>query len=339
VAVSAGEMSVDGSRPVVGVDVGGTWTVAVVVDGGGAATGRARLSTDAFAGIVDVIAKAVETALEDAGGRADPCAVGLGVPGQVDPETGTVRLALNLGIDEEAMAIGPAVGERLGVPVTLENDVRAAAVGAFEHLAAGAAPDLRSLAYLSIGTGISAGVVLDGRLHRGRDGMAGEIGHVVVAEGGPECRCGRRGCLEAVAAGPAIGRMWPSDDGRPAEAMLRAAASGDPAAADLVKEVVDRYVLALQWLATAWGADLIALGGGIGSLGEPLLGPVRGRLAALAAGSELARVLLPPERVVCVPADLPVGALGAAALARHGAGRDVRQPIDLDSGEPRRRGE
>jgi glucokinase len=151
-----------------------------------------------------------------------------------------------------------------------------------------------------------------------------------------------------VAAGPAIERMWPSGDGRPAEAMLRAAAGGDPGARALVEEVIGRYVLAIQWLAAAWGPDLIALGGGIGSIGEPLLSVVRGRLAERRAGSELAGVLLPPERVVAVAADLPVGALGAAALARaagavkeaiEAGARGLPATNEVDSGEPSRRGE
>lgn len=330
---------------VAGVDVGGTWTSAVVLDGGDEVVGRARLATDIDG--PDRILGGVEGAIERAlDGRMAPralAALGVGIPGQVDPVTGTVRLAMNLRIDGAGLAVGSMLRERLGVPTTVENDVRAAAVGAYERLRATTHPAVESLAYLSIGTGISAGVVIGGRLHRGRDGLAGEIGHVVVDPNGPDCRCGLRGCLEAVAAGPAIQRMWPTQDGRPAEALFRAAASGDPEAGRLMEEVVDRYVLAIQWLATAWDADLIVLGGGIGSIGEPLLGPVRDRLMTRAARSDLAGRLLPPDRVVAVPAGLPAGALGAAALARGRISmaqmRSGTEPIDDGSGDPSGRGE
>jgi glucokinase len=327
------------SGPVIfaGVDVGGTWTDAVVVDGGGAVLGRSRRPTnpDGADGIVDSVAEAVADAAASA--DADPAGVGVGIPGQVDPASGTVRLATNLRIDVLGLPVGSILRERLGIPVTLENDVRAAAVGAYEHLRSTSEPALRSLAYLGIGTGISAGLVVDGRLHRGRDGMAGEIGHVVVEANGPRCRCGLDGCLEAVAAGPALQRLWPDGDGRPAEAMFEAATAGDPTARRLTEEVIDRYVLAVQWLGAAWGADLIALGGGIGSIGDPLLVPIRERLAGWAARSELASWVLPPERVVSLPAGLLAGAIGAAALARREA--EGLEPIDIGSDDPSGRGE
>ena len=332
-------MSRDGEARIGGIDVGGTWTVAVVVDPAGRLLGRARRATVGTDGdrIVDGAAEALRSALQDAGG-GDVVAAGMGVPGQVDPVAGTVRLALNLGLDGGEVPVGALLRQRLGRPVTVENDVRAAALGAYDHLRV-EMPDVRSVAYLSIGTGIAAGFVRDGEVHRGRAGMAGEIGHVVVLEDGPACRCGLRGCLEAVAAGPAIGEMWPGRDDRPAEAMLAAAADGDPSARRLVEEVVGRYVLAIQWLATAWGPDLIALGGGIGSVGEPLLGPLRERLAALAKVSELARVLVPTERIVSIPPEVPAGALGAAALAHRSIGTEIGKRIDVDSGEPSGRGE
>jgi predicted NBD/HSP70 family sugar kinase len=324
-----------GRDPFAGVDVGGTWTEAIVVDASGSVLGTSRRPTnlDGADGIVNSVADAVADAAASAG--TDPVGVGVGMPGQVDPAAGTVRLAMNLRIDVLGLPVGSMLLERLGVPVALENDVRAAAIGAYEHLRATSEPELRSLAYLGIGTGMAAGLVVDGRVHRGRDGMAGEIGHVVVDPGGPRCRCGLDGCLEAVAAGPALQRMWPEGDGRPAEAMFGAATAGDPTARRLTEEVIDRYVLAVQWLGAAWGADLIALGGGIGSIGDPLLVPIRERLAGWAARSELAGWVLPPERVVALPAGLPAGAIGAAALARRQA--DRLEPIDSE--DPSGRGE
>ena len=94
------------------------------------------------------------------------------------------------------------LAEAFGAPTTLENDVRAAAVGAYRLVRV--REEVRHLAYLSVGTGIAAGVMLDGRLYRGANGMAGEIGHTIFEPGGYRCGCGMPGCLEAVAAGPAV---------------------------------------------------------------------------------------------------------------------------------------
>ena len=124
------------------------------------------------------------------------------MPGRVDAVHGVVSAAVNLGITEPVPMAG-IIGARLGVPVHVENDVNAAALGTFAHL--GLAP-AASLAYVNVGTGIAAGFVLGGRLWRGATGGAGEIGHVPMRPDGPPCRCGQLGCAEAVGSGRAVGR-------------------------------------------------------------------------------------------------------------------------------------
>lgn len=303
---------------VVGVDIGGTWVEAVVTDELHRVLGRNRGSTDAegadgvLASAGSAIRGAIKASEADLGGLSG---IGIGVPGHVDTDTGVVSLATNLNIDEPGLAIGPLVEEEFGAPVVVENDVRAAAVGAYDFLL-NHGPNLRTLAYLSIGTGISAGVVVDGRLHRGRDGLAGEIGHVVVAEDGPRCRCGLDGCLEAIAAGPAISRLWPGG-ASPVEDLLRAAEQGDPEAVLIARDLSAHLTTAIQWVAAAVGADLVALGGGVGSIGGALLAAIRARLSSMAERSDVARRMLPPERVVAMSPRYPTGALGAAALARQ----------------------
>jgi predicted NBD/HSP70 family sugar kinase len=304
---------------VVGVDVGGSSIEAVVTDPEHRVAAHALEPTDASSGeaIVATTVAAIHGALARAAGAAEVVTgIGIGVPGRVDVEDGTVRFAMNLRIGEAGLALGPSVAEAFGLEVAVENDVRAAAVGA-DALFRRRTPDLHTLVYLNIGTGISAGVVVDGRLQRGRLGLADEIGHVVVTEDGPDCRCGLRGCLEAVAAGPAIARMWPSEDGRSAEALFRAAAAGHPDAVAGASTLTALWTEATQWLALAHGADLVVLGGGVGSVGGPILGAIRDRLAAFAERSELARRLIPPDRVTAVPPDHPAGAIGAAVVARN----------------------
>src|SRR5690606_1022165 len=143
--------------------------------------------------LLGTITRAVRTVLAEV--RATPRqirSIGLGVPGLVDPATGIVQLAVNLNL--QRYPLGPSVAARFKTPAFLENDVRTAAVGAFAYVQQ--TEPVQSLAYGSIGTGVAAGVILNGRLHRGHNGMAGEIGHMIVEPGGARCNCGQYGCLE-----------------------------------------------------------------------------------------------------------------------------------------------
>ena len=184
---------------VLGIDIGGTKTAAMVVDAADQVLGRAERPTDRGA----PVRVAVEVARAAMSGAGLPMtslrAVGVAVPGDVDARTGTVRLAVNL--DALDLPLADLLGQVLGVPCFVEHDARAAAT----WLAArpGVTGDL---AYLSIGTGIAAGVVLDGLPLAGDNGLAGEIGHCVADPDGPMCPCGLRGCLEAIAPGPAVAR-------------------------------------------------------------------------------------------------------------------------------------
>src|SRR5207237_4002755 len=123
---------------------------------------------------------------------------------------------VNMGWEE--LPVGQTLSAQLGVPCLLENDVTLAALGAQRYIGA---PAARNLAYVSVGTGIAAGLILDGRIYRGAHGLAGEIGHMVIAPNGPRCQCGGRGCLEALAAGPAIARLGETAAGRSDDTLLR----------------------------------------------------------------------------------------------------------------------
>ena len=131
--------------------------------------------------------------------------IGIGVPGLVDAEAGSVRHAVNLDLDGGWLPLGRELEQLLGHKVVVENDVNAAALGAAALLPAGVP---RDLAYLSIGTGLAAGIVLDGRLRRGVHGAAGEIGHIPVDPAGPLCACGQRGCLELTVSGAALSASY-----------------------------------------------------------------------------------------------------------------------------------
>jgi glucokinase len=182
-----------------GIDLGGTKIEAVVVDDASEVLGKSRRETPRSGGPPDVVrelAAAIGEAAAKAGVEtAELAGVGVGSPGEVDRVAGTVARASNLPDWDQAFPLAAALGEQLGVPVAVGNDVRVA-VEAERVLGAGTT----YASFLGVwwGTGVGGAVVLDGRLWLGR-GSAGELGHVVVREGGARCPCGRRGCLEAYA--------------------------------------------------------------------------------------------------------------------------------------------
>jgi glucokinase len=297
--------------PVAGIDIGGTKIATLIVDADGAVLGRATHASSVGdqGGAVPAIAACLDEALTDAGlARADLVAVGVGVPGRVDPARGHVTLAVNLGWTD--FALRDALQLELGRPVVIENDVRAAAIGLHERHVIG---DAQDLAYLAVGTGIAAGVVLDGRLHRGARGLAGEIGHAIVELDGPRCVCGQCGCLEAFASGPSIARRAEASS---AKDVYDAAAAGDPAAIDLVDDVGRRLAWAIHTLVMTYDVQRVVVGGGVSHAGPSFEVPLRRELERLRAASQLAGELLPADIVDVLPPGSEAGAWGAVAVAR-----------------------
>jgi glucokinase len=316
----------DGHHPhdtrdfVVGIDIGGTKTAVLVCDqiGNVAARSIAPTALGTPAVVVESIAAAVEAALGEAGGTtADVAALGVGVPGRVDPAAGSVTLAVNLGWHD--LPLGLRLEERLGIRTILENDVRAAALGLHRRRIFGS---VESLAFLAIGTGISAGVVVDGKLHRGATGLAGEIGHVIVDRDGPACACGLHGCFEAIAAGPAIAKAAheigiESVDGSTAEAVFAAAAEGNERARAVIERAGRTVAWGIQLLALAYDVERIVIGGGVSHAGEAFMAPVQRELDRFRAASALSDEILRPELVVLLPPGADAGAWGAVTVARE----------------------
>lgn len=313
----------------VGVDVGGSKIAVLVADADLQPRARFTLAMQVGAPdrAADVIVGAIRAALGDAGTAiGQVTAVGVGVPGRVDPVTGTVSLAVNLGWHD--LPLGPELASRLGVPVALENDVRAAAAGLHERRVLG---DVDDLVYLSVGTGIAAGVVLGGRLHRGVRGMAGEVGHIVLDPEGPSCACGLRGCFEALAAGPAVARAAREAvaAGRPtslaaietpaAADVYEAASAGDPVALAIAAAAGERVARVVHELVMTYGVEVVVLGGGVARAGDAFLDPILRALDRLREASPLARDVLRPGVVHLLPPDAEAGTWGAVALARSAA--------------------
>lgn len=294
----------------VGLDVGGTKTDAVAVTPGGEVAARVRLATGwgADAVVHTVLDAVAALALEPALRGETFSSIGVGMPGQVAPGGTRVLHAVNLGVDELDLAavVAPALG---GVPVRVENDVKAAALGAY---ALRGRPG--SMAYLNLGTGVAAGFVFDGELWRGARGTAGEVGHVSVDPNGPVCKCGQRGCIEAFAGGGAIAERWGRPGALPVRDVFDAADAGDATAHELREGLARGVAAAVRVLVLAADVDVVVLGGGLTALGDRLMGDVRRELAGSATDSAFLRSLHLHDRVELLPAGSPAAALGAALV-------------------------
>jgi glucokinase len=191
----------------VGVDLGGTSLLAVATSAKGKILGKKKSKTHAEEGasaVLERIVAAIEGALADAKVREKNLrAIGIGAPGPLNPKTGVIYHAPNLGPTWNNTPIAAYISERFGCRTYLDNDVNVGAVG--EH-ALGAGKGFKSLVAIFVGTGIGGGIILKGRLYRGIRYTAGEVGHTVVLADGPQCGCGRRGCAESVASRTAIER-------------------------------------------------------------------------------------------------------------------------------------
>jgi glucokinase len=306
-----------------GLDIGGTKTAVMLADQALRPLSRITRATDKSHPdqLVAAILLAVDEALFLAGTQPEAIsAAGVAVPGLVFPELGMAALAVNLNL--ENFPLGPVLSAELGVPCYLENDVRMAALGAYRYTSQ--SEQIRHLAYLSIGTGIAAGLILDGRLYRGAHGMAGEIGHIVVEPDGYLCGCGLHGCLEAMAAGPAVARMarelmgsrsGPAD--LDAEAVYLAAEKGEAPALEVVRRVSAYHAQAIHFLAMTYDVDEIILGGGLTKAGPAFLDPILTSLQAVREKSQLAHMMIDTRKISLLPADYNAGTWGAVSLAQQ----------------------
>lgn len=294
-----------------GLDIGGTKIDAVALSPDGTPLHTLRVPTGFGETQVVENAAAVIALLSQRTGSTFET-IGVGIPGLVDPATGRVRHAVNIGFDDTAF--GSSLSALTGTPIFVENDVNAAALGA-SHLMGLSGP----IAYLNLGTGLAAGLVVDGALWRGARGVSGEIGHIPVSPDGILCPCGQRGCLETIASGSAIARLWPTVHPYPAQALFSAADAGDPAALELRRSVAEGVAAAVRLLVLTVDVGHVVIGGGVSHVGEPLLREVRAVLASWAASSEFLASLDLPERVELLPPGLAVAAVGAAMLGRPAA--------------------
>ena len=247
-----------------------------------------------------VLERLAELGREATGPFGSVASVGLGLPGHFDPERGTGVLLPNLKGDWVGRPIAAPVAERLGLPVSLVNDVRALTLA---ELRLGAGRGAHNLVCIALGTGVGGGVVIDGRLHLGL-AHAGEIGHQTVEPDGPPCGCGNNGCLDRVAGADTIAR----DAGRAsAREAVEAAVDGDARALATIERAAAAIGIAIANAVVLLWPERVVVGGGVAEAGDLVLAPAREearRRARVTAG----------DRVAVVRAELgyEAGSVGAA---------------------------
>lgn len=307
-----------------GVDVGGTTVTTQLVDAALHPVHELTVATDTSSpdATLHSIAAGIERTIQEAGISDRVDAIGLGIPGAVDPVNGLSVMAVNL--HWYGYPVAARLQERFGAPVFLENDVRVAALGVYQFDNPTASQDL---VYVSIGTGVAAGIILGGRLLRGRNGLAGEVGHFIVDPDGPPCNCGARGCLETLVSATAVIRLARAAVASGAATSLRdcaplnakavydAAAAGDPVAEEIVTGVGTRLGIALRNVIMAYDVDAIVLGGGVTRAGDRYLRPILAEWERQRATSAFARAMLLPEKLRIADPTRNMGAWGAVALA------------------------
>ncbi len=279
---------------VVGVDLGGTKILAAVVTADGKIMGQAKRKTKPETGtesVIERIVKTVDDALASAKTlRSEVRAVGIGAPGPIDPDTGTVLMAPNLN-GWENVPLAKTLSEQLGVPVFLDNDVNVGTLGEFVY---GAGRGAKDVIGVFVGTGIGGGLIIGGQLRSGARHAAGEIGHMIVLAEGPYCGCGNRGCIEALASRTAIvnslrmamqsGRKTTLTEALAGGGVERLSSgvlaqawkSNDTLTVEVLTRVQYYLGLHLASLVNFLDPELIVLGGGvIEALGEDFLQPIR----------------------------------------------------------------
>jgi glucokinase len=204
--------------------------------------------------------------------------VGVGVPGIVDTERGTVGVDIHHVPELAGVPLGERLARPLGLPVFVDNDVNVLALAEWMW---GAGRGARSLVMLALGTGVGGGIILDGRLHRGCAGFAGELGHVPIDFDGPPCICGGRGCLKAYVSGTDIAQRGSGRLGRPVTAaeIFRLAAAGDPAAEAAVDEVCRALGAGLGIIVNGLNPERVLLAGSVAKSLRPLEARLRAGLA------------------------------------------------------------
>ena len=308
----------------IGIDVGGTNVKIALVSDKGIIVYSNSIPTRAETGYeytINSIKEAIKVLLKETNQNPkDIEGMGFGFPGQIDCQKGIVRLAPNIPgwVD---VPIAEIMENEFGIPTRVDNDVRTAALGELNY---GAGIGCQNLVCITVGTGIGAGLVINGKLVRGASNAAGEIGHIKLnMEGGPLCGCGDRGCLEAYASGPAIVAMAENYIKGGKSTKYRelanpeitpyivsvAAQEGDPVAKQIFRIMGEYIGMGLTSVVNLLNPEKIIIGGGVADAGEILFAPIRETIQKRA-------MTIQKNAVEIVPAKLgnTAGVIGASLL-------------------------
>lgn len=291
---------------VIGVDVGGTKTLAAVVSREGVIENQVTHPTDVSS--QDALLAGLDAIVEEIRGDGEIAALGFGIPSRVDQRSGQAVASVNIplaGVD-----FRNRMRERHGVPVGIDNDGNAATIGEWH---AGAAKGARNVVMLTLGTGVGGGLILDGRPFRGTTGVGAELGHIVIGLDGPPCGCGGHGHLESYAAGRAADRAARELYGDSADGhrLVTRARNGEREAVEALAEIGRRLGAGIASFVNVFEPELLVVGGGFGtSAAELLLGPAREVLAR--EGLEPARDTV---KIVLAELGFYAGVIGAGMIA------------------------
>jgi glucokinase len=315
----------------VGVDLGGTKILAGVFDEKLNCLGRNKMSTKPERGASEVIER-IARSVRDA---VDECdldfkqlrAVGVGAPGAIDVSSGRVIFAPNL--QWQDVPLKKILEKDLGVPVSIENDGNSAMLGVFE---AELQSKPRHVMGIFIGTGIGGGIILDGKLHSGFNGTAGEIGHMVIEVGGPKCNCGNRGCFEALASRTAIFRkihaavkdgqktlltemLGPELNDLRSGDLRKAIRKGDSFVEKVIEEAAEYTGIAVANFINIFNPQTVVLGGGvIDALGDEMMAIIVETAEDYAMSGTSEGI-----EIIASKTGDDAGIIGAAVLARRAA--------------------
>lgn len=310
---------------VAGADLGGTTVSIALARCDGSLVAESKIATESHKGPEDVLNRIADQVLllaQEAG--VSPSAFGLGVPGLVDLKTGTTKFLPNMPTQWRNVEAARIVTAKLGCPVSLLNDARAATLGELRY---GLGRDVESMAMLTLGTGVGGGIAVNRQLVLGPLGAAGELGHQRILPDGPPCGCGQRGCLETLVSGPAftgegvrllkaglapiLHELVDGDISKvsPRE-MAQAAKAGDDVLASTIRRRAGYLGIGVANVVTIIHPELVVLSGGVAEMGDILIDPVR-----TAAKKHVG--MFPTENVQVEKAILgeKAGLLGTIALA------------------------
>jgi glucokinase len=291
-----------------GLDLGATnikWAVVEHAAGDWRTVDRGQLATPATDGPDAVVARLAMVGAEAIARCPGVSSVGIGVPGLYDPVTGCTRFLVNVPGDWAGRSVAQPVASALDRPVSLINDARGFGLA---ELRLGAGRGARSMVGLTLGTGVGGVIAIDGKVHLGHDGTAGELGHQTIDADGPPCGCGNNGCLESFARADRIAAVCGTAS---AEAAVTAARAGDERAMSGLAEVGRWLGIGIGNMVAVISPDRVIIGGGVAAAGELLLGPIRDEMRRRVRTTAL-------DEVEVVTAELGIWA-GAIGAAIHGA--------------------